>query len=341
MKKESIFKIITISLPFLLIFLIEIALRIGGFGENYNLFKKVKVENGPDYLIMNSNIAKKYFSDEGFHPDNQSDLFLKIKTDSTFRVFVQGASTAVGFPFYHGGSFPRMLKQRLSQTFPNKNIEVINTGITAVNSYTLLDLTDKIIDQNPDVVIIYAGHNEYYGALGVGSSSSFGSHPVVVRSYLFLKNFRFFQLLENGYSKIFRHKKNTLNVGETTLMEVMARDQRIPYNSEVYRAGINQFEGNLEKILNKYKKNNIPVIISTIVSNEKDIKPFISDSIKDEKQFFKDLEQPNLEANQLAKNNAMAAYKLGYYNLDKNQDTAKKYLHLACFRKPHSHPFEA
>jgi len=62
-----------------------------------------------------------------------------------------------------------LLKHRLSHTFPNKNIEVINTGITAVNSYTLWDLTDDIIEQKPDLVIIYAGHNEYYGALGVGS----------------------------------------------------------------------------------------------------------------------------------------------------------------------------
>ncbi|MEN3325070.1 hypothetical protein VP395_15135 [Mariniflexile soesokkakense] len=307
----------------------ELILRITGYGDNYQLFNKVKVENRPEYLIMNSGVSKKYFKNTRFHSDNQSDLFLRTKTDSTFRIFVQGASTVVGFPFYHGGSFPRLLKQRLSETFPEKNIEVVNTGITAVNSYTLLDLTDKIIDQKPDLVIIYAGHNEYYGALGVGSASSFGSHPVVVRSFLFLKNFRFFQLLDNTYTKLFSQKKDTPKVTETTLMEVMAKEQRIPLNSEVYHAGTNQFEGNLEKILKTYKKNDIPVIISTIVSNEKDIKPFISDAIEDETKFNKTLQDGNFEANKMAKNNAMAAYTLGRYYLYKNQDTAKKYLHLA------------
>ncbi|WP_308991281.1 hypothetical protein QLS71_001595 [Mariniflexile litorale] len=329
MKKKTVFKIISISLPFLIILIIEVGLRSFGYGDNYQLFNKVKVENRPEYLIMNSDISKKYFKNEGFHSDNQSDLFLRTKTDSTFRIFVQGASTVVGFPFYHGGSFPRMLKQRLSETFPGKNIEVVNTGITAVNSYTLWDLTDKIIEQKPDLVIIYAGHNEYYGALGVGSSSSFGSHPVIVRSYLFLKNFRFFQLLDNTYTKFLSQKKDTPKVGETTLMEVMAKEQRIALNSEVFQAGINQFEDNLEKILNTYKKKNIPVIISTIVSNEKDIKPFISDSIEDTKKFTKALNEGNLEANKLAQNNGMAAYTLGRFYLNKNQDTAKKYLHLA------------
>ena len=328
-KKKVIFKIISISIPFLLILLIEIALRIGGYGDNYHLFKKVKVKNKPDYLIMNSQVAKKYFNNKEFKSDNQSDLFLRKKTDSTFRIFVQGASTVVGFPYYRAGSFPRLLKHRLSQTFPDKNIEVVNTGITAVNSYTLLDLTDKIIEQEPDVVIIYAGHNEYYGALGVGSYNSFETSPYIVRNYLFFKKFRFFQLLDNTYSKIFRHQSNTPNVGESTLMEVMAKEQRIPYNSKVYLAGLNQFESNLQRILKKYKKNNIPVILSTVVCNEKDIKPFISDSIIDKSKLVQDIEQKNPEANRLANKNADAAYELGRYYLERNNDTAKKYLHIA------------
>src|SRR5690606_23096778 len=216
-----------------------------------------------------------------------------------------------------------LLKHRLSQTFPEKNIEVINTGITAVNSYTLWDLTDKIIDQKPDLVIIYAGHNEYYGALGVGSSVSFGNRAALVRSYLYLKNFRFFQLLDNSYSMIFSDKKAMAKREETTLMEEMAKEHRIPFNSEVYLAGLSQFESNLKRILKKYKNNDIPVILSTVVSNEKDIKPFISDSISDINKLIQDIEQNNPEANRLANENADAAYELGRYYLQKNKDTAK------------------
>src|SRR5690606_782724 len=292
-KKKIVFKVIAFFLPFLFVILIEVILRISGYGDSYHLFNKVKVENKPDYLIMNSKVSKKYFNNKNFKSDNQSDLFLRKKTDSTFRIFVQGASTVVGFPYYRAGSFPRLLKHRLSQTFPDKNIEVVNTGITAVNSYTLLDLTDKIIEQEPDVVIIYAGHNEYYGALGVGSYNSFETHPYLVRSYLFFKNFRFFQLLDNTYSKVFRNKTETPAIGETTLMEVMAKEQRIPYNSKVYSAGLDQFESNLKRILKKYKNNNIPVILSTVVSNEKDIKPFISDSVIDRSKLIHDIEQKN------------------------------------------------
>lgn len=331
LKKKTIFKIISFFLPVLLLVVIEIGLKIGGYGERYTLFKTMRIKNRPDYLVMNSDISKKYFKGTSFTSDNQSDIFLKTKTDSTFRVFVQGASTVVGFPYYHGGSFPRMLKHRLSQTFPEKNIEVINTGITAVNSYTLYDLTDQIIEQNPDLVLIYTGHNEYYGALGAGSSSAIKNHPLVVRSYLYLKNFRFFQLMDNSYSKLFNRKKSSLKVGETNLMEVMAKEQRIPLNSKVFKAGINQFENNLDNILREYQKNGIPVILSTVVSNEKNIRPFISDSIHNKNEFNQALKTKNIESiHKTVQNNAMAAYKLGqFYLVEKQSDSAKKYFHRA------------
>ncbi len=300
-----------------------------GYGEGYELFHKIISENKTEYYVMNSGVSRKYFKNTGFHSDNQSDLFLKKKTDSTFRVFVQGASTVVGFPFYKNGSFPRLLKHRLSLTFPNRNIEVVNTGITAVNSYTLWDLSEEIIKQDPDLVIIYAGHNEYYGALGAGSSVFIGEHPFLVRTYLRLKNLRFFQLLENGYAKIFRAKKDDgLQVGDSTLMEVMAREQQIPYESEVFEAGIQQFQSNLEKILANYQSHDIPVILSTLVSNERDIPPFISEDL-DEEQFRKALDSKDENTGKIAQKNAMAAYLLGQYYLERQPDSAKKYLEIA------------
>lgn len=316
-------------LPLIFIVIMELVLRVFGYGGNYQLFNRVIGENEKEYLVVNSDVSEKYFKDTEFQSDSQSDLFLRKKTDSTFRVFVQGASTAVGYPFYKGGSFPRLLKHRLSRSFPDKNIEVVNTAITAVNSYTLWDITDKIIDQKPDVVIIYAGHNEYYGALGVGSSASVGSHPALVRAYLKLKNFRFFQLMENGIRGIMKPSSSgNSSISETTLMEVMVKEQEIPLNSAAYKAGVTQFDENLTRILDKYQKHDIPVILSTLVSNEKDIEPFISDDL-DIVGYKESIQQGSPDVYRLAQKNADAAYVLGRYYLDHQADSAKKYLHLA------------
>ena len=49
---------------------------------------------------------------------------------------------------------------------------------------------DEIIAIEPDAVLIYAGHNEYYGALGTASTESLGGSTILVRLYLGLRQYR-------------------------------------------------------------------------------------------------------------------------------------------------------
>lgn len=105
-------------------------------------------------------------------------------------------------------------------------------------------------------------------------------------------------------------------------MEVMAREQQIPYESEVFEAGIQQFQSNLEKILANYQSHDIPVILSTLVSNERDIPPFISEDL-DEEKFRMALDSKDENIGKIAQKNAMAAYLLGQYYLERQPDSAK------------------
>jgi len=121
------------------------------------------------------------------------------KAPETLRIFVQGGSSAAGWPYGFGASLAGMLQQRLQASLPERNIEVITTAMTAVNSYTLMDFADEIIAQQPDAVLIYAGHNEYLGVLGVGSAISAGRTRPVVLAYLALRDLRILQLLKHSY----------------------------------------------------------------------------------------------------------------------------------------------
>ena len=328
MKRTTIFKVIALALPLITLIVLEVGLRTFNYGNDYKLFETFQVENQPDYLVMNPEIGKKYFRSTNYKPDNHKDIFLKKKTSNTFRIAVQGASTVVGFPFYHSGAFPAMLEQRLAQTFPEKNIEVINTAMTAVNSYTLLDFADEIIAQQPDVVIIYAGHNEYYGALGAGSSTSVGNSPWLVRTYLKAKKLRLFQWLENTYLNLSKTSSKAKK-SDITMMEKMAKHQRIALDSGKYNAGISQFKANMALLLSKYQKHHIPVIISTLVSNEKETKPFISELKIDTAQFNNTIKYNRRKAADIANIDAEAAYLLGQFYLNRNTDSAAVYLHRA------------
>ena len=278
-RKKRLFKVGAVFMAFLFLIIMELLLRAVGYGKDYPLF--IEDLQDESKLIMNPEIGQKYF----FNPENATKglprPFDKIKKEGAFRVVIMGASTAVGYPYKYHGGFQHWLEYALNRSYPNQNIEIINTALTAVNSYTLLDVTEDIVAQEPDLVLIYAGHNEYYGALGVGSTSSLGNSPWIVRLMLSLREVRLVQLITNGILSLKgdEDKQTTLN---KNLMEKMVEDQKIPLDSDLYQAGINQFENNLEDLLSILKEHDVPTYLSTIVSNEKDIKPFISDSIPSE-----------------------------------------------------------
>ncbi len=274
--KARLFRVLMVLLPVLFFGLVEGTLRLAGYGDDYPLF--VPVPGAEDYLMQNRDVARRYFSRQERVPTGLNDVFKAHPDSSTVRLFVQGGSSAAGYPYYFGGSFSRMLEQRLQQSYPHRTIEVVNTALAAVNSYTLLDFADEVIAQRPDAVLIYAGHNEFYGALGVGSAESLGRVRGVVNLYLGLRRLRLMQGLRAILERIAALRSSAPN-GQppgTTLMERMVGEQQIPLGSPLYRRGMAQFRGNLQDLLRRYRERGIPVFIGTVASNERTFPPFIS-----------------------------------------------------------------
>lgn len=275
-KKLKVFKGIAIMLPFLLLALLEVSFRLIGVGHDVSLFQEDK-EN-KDFLVMNPYASRKFFSNPLNATIGNHELFRKKKTASTFRIFVLGESTTIGYPYMHNGSFHRWLQYRLMHTYPEINFEIINVSLTAVNSYTVLEFGKEILHYQPDAVLVYTGHNEYYGALGVGSTSYVTNNSFVISAVLSLREFRVAQVVEKSILAV---KKaitgKEVNVSET-LMKRMASDQYIAFNSEIFKNGVVQFETNINKLCRLYSEKKIPVFISNLVSNEKDIKPFVSEN---------------------------------------------------------------
>jgi len=266
-----LFKISGILLSLFILLLLELSLRIFKYGNNLSLF--VEFPENKDYLVLNPDASKKYFTNQALATEGNVELFKKNKDTGTFRIFVLGESTTAGFPYFHNGSFHRWLQYRLMNTFPDKRFEVINLSLTAVNSYTVLGFAKEVINYKPDAILIYTGHNEYYGALGVASTDKIGGNPFIVNLVIRLRKLRLTQLMTNLYEKI---AGTRINGSGGTRMKMMVANEQIPYNSKLFDRGIKQFKYNVDKTLGLFKRNNIPVFISNLVSNEKDFKPFVS-----------------------------------------------------------------
>ena len=273
-KKLALFRVLSFLFPFVLLLLLELALRLADYGHNTDLF--IKYTKDGRFMQMNPYASERFFSDTINATRGSSEIFAIKKAPDTFRIFVLGESTTIGYPYFHNGAFHRWLYYRLMQMYPDKNFEIINTSITAVNSFTVLDFGRQLTQYQPDAVMIYTGHNEYYGALGIGSTSYVGSNPFLIGILLKLRGLKLMQLLNNTINKVTgAFRKNQIDTRET-LMKRMAARQQIPYGSTDYKTGIEQFDKNINEVCSLFNAKKIPVFLSTIVSNEKDLPPFIS-----------------------------------------------------------------
>jgi lysophospholipase L1-like esterase len=272
------FFIIPLIIPILFFVFLEMGLRLFNYGMDYTIFKPV-YENYPGKLFINPNLPRKYFTGLKNAPSVVPDAFDKIKKANAFRVFVLGESSTAGWPYIPNASFPREIKRRLELLYPDNEIEVINCGVSAINTYTIRDMVPAIIKEKPDLILIYTGHNEYYGALGAASSISLGHFRSLINLYLAMQKFKTTQLVENtirGITGIFHKSIDDSPSSSETLMSIMIGNSLIPFDSDLYKTGVEQFEGNLNDILAMFRNKNIPLILGTLTCNLKDQKPFVS-----------------------------------------------------------------
>jgi len=262
-------------LPVAVIILLEFSLRLFNYGKNIEQWIPYHPDL-PGKIVLNPDIASKYFFTTKGIPSSIFDPFDSVKKPGTFRVFVLGESSAAGFPYEPTGSYSRYIRDRLQLVYPDQNIEVVNFGMAAINSIVIKDMLPEIVKYEPDLILLYVGHNEYYGVLGAASQTLFAGNTTLVSLMLSLNEYKTVELLRNSINTISSWFKGKETGSGGTLMARMAKNNLVPYQSALYKAGINQFKNMLTEIAATVKEKNIPMIMGTLTSNLKDQPPFVS-----------------------------------------------------------------
>jgi tetratricopeptide (TPR) repeat protein len=258
-----------VVLPLLLLGGLEGGLRLAGYGYSTGFFKKVRV-GGKDCLVNNENFTLRFFPPQlARWPD--PFIFPVTKAPDTVRIFIFGESAAMGDPQPAYGA-SRYMEVLLRQQFPGKKFEVINHGITAINSHVILPIARDCERAGGDFWIVYMGNNEMVGPFGV--ASVFGAQALPRRAAQFnlaLQQTRIGQLLVAGLRNLGGKSKNPSWGGmEMFLENRIAPDD--PHKDTVYR----NFEGNLRDIVGAGVNSGARVILNTVAVNLKDSPPFAS-----------------------------------------------------------------
>lgn len=265
-KKERVFFAVYIALLALCVVLAEILLKIIGFGIDTTPFRKVTID-GVTYYRDNTSFINKYYPSSPIKiKTEEKNLFPAKKQPGSLRGFVLGGSTAQGFPYNSNQSFSAFLQRSLNDGLANNSahVEVVNMGYSAMSSYYVADVAKKILKYKPDFLLIYAGHNEYYGTIGTMSGRSHKSRKM----YLALKEFRLFQLFDKLINA------GNARPGANTLMDRQFAGAAYEQDEKKDAETARNFVDNIKETVALYGKKNIPVIVFEPVSNLFDMPPF-------------------------------------------------------------------
>ncbi len=312
-RKKILYTVLAGLLPILFFAGVEVSLRLFDLFPQPPLFLKIQGQ-GQDLVQVNPSVGERYFDPRIMAvPNLYPQTFPENKAQNTFRIFCMGGSTTAGFPYEMTVPFPKQMELILRETAPETNFEIINLGLSAVNSFTVLDFIPEVLKQDPDLILIYMGHNEFYGAYGTGSTISYGHKAGLVRFVMKVQKLRLVQMLDQLVTGL---KPAVAPSQAETVMEKIIDDPFIAADSELREITYRNFQENLELILEICHQNNVPVGLSTLVCNLAD--------------------QPPLGQNA----DALDAFRLGHELLAQG-DSAKAYTAFVKARDLDAIPFRA
>jgi len=256
-RRRRIFRLVALSLPLLLLLITEAALWLFGIGKDYALVQSVPGNPPALNYRLNPDADRPYYGGAGLSGPEPRRFDLP-KPAKTLRIVVVGASTVIGFPYPPELAFPRQLELFLQSQLPDRQVEVLNAGITSINSFAVKDVLQQSLACEPDLIVIHTGHNEFYGPGGVGSSA-LQIPPRLLPAAFALRRWRLTQLVGGLFS-------SDPSAGQD-LIESLPRARTILYDGELFRTAEHYYEQNLREMLTTARDAGVPALLTTVASN--------------------------------------------------------------------------
>ena len=267
--RRWLFRALAALLPILALVVVELALRVGGYGYFTGFFKPLRIGDQP-FLVENDAFGFRFF------PRDLARMPLSLrmpanKAPGTYRIFILGESAAMGDPEPAFGA-GRYLAALLHQHFPQAKFEVVNTAMTAINSHAILPIARDCARREGDLWVLYIGNNEMVGPFGAATVFGAKAPPwELVRCYLALEELRVGQMLLD----LSRRIRGSAPASSWGGMQ-MFLGNRVAPEARAREAVYRSFSKNLQDIVQAGLDSGATVLLSTVAVNLKDCPPFAS-----------------------------------------------------------------
>ena len=197
--------------------------------------------------------------------------YIEPAPKGALRVLFAGGSTVQGYPHPKRLTAPSYLQEMLADLYPGRQVEVFNAGITAASSFAVArTVEDGVEALGVDLVVVYTGHNEFYGVYGAASLAQGGQNLWSKKGHYALMQGRLTGLV-GGLLQAFRTERAGQPVD---LLEVMSRTGTVPVDDRRRAQAAANLEGNLRDMAAFCRAQSIPLVLCTLASNERGFAPF-------------------------------------------------------------------
>jgi hypothetical protein len=269
--RQWLFRLVAlVFIPAVLLIGSEVGLRLAGYGYDPGLFKKITIGDG-GFFVNNEAFGLRFFPPQLARSLGPIRMPVHKPAD-TYRIFILGESAAMGDPEPACGA-GRYLETLLSGRYPQTHFEIVNLGITAINSHVILPIARDCARCEGDLWIIYMGNNEMVGPFGAATVFGEKTPPLpLIRFNLALQKTRLGQLLVNLGRKL---KTGATGASSWGGMEMFVGNQ-LPADDPRREVVYHHFSRNLRDIVQTGLNSGAKILLSTVAVNLKDCPPFAS-----------------------------------------------------------------
>lgn len=241
-----------------------------GFASNVPLFVPASGPQGQPIMTTAENKLE-YFNPQSFPLQKAPD---------SYRIFCLGGSTTYGRPYGDKTSFSGWLRELLPVADSHKHWEVINAGGISYASYRAAHLMEELVKYQPNLFIIYTGHNEF---LEERTYHKLRQMPPALRSTIgLLAHTRTWAGLKTAlksmgvYPKKSKGKRDKLSVEVNAILDRSAGLDRYSRDDQLRDNILKHYRISLERMVELARSVGAKVIFVTPASNLKDCTPFKS-----------------------------------------------------------------
>ena len=240
----------------LILGLLEGGLRLGGYVPRWGSFR----------ASFDSEVYKPVRNAQGQEFRRTDPRFLSVFQDQSFpvdkgnalRVFAIGGSSTYGWGMENSldDSYIKVFERDFKKRYPNRPIEAINSGGIGYGSFRETALAHEITTYHPDLLLIYAGHNEFW------------EYPIYVKH---VKDTSWRERASSRLegSRLFEFMRDMMVKANQKVFRVptLFNGSYEEFDDAKYRWVLQRFEANLRDILRTAHQRNVQVIVSTLGAN--------------------------------------------------------------------------